>query len=146
MNVLLVCTGNTCRSPMAEVFLKKLLSEKGITDVTVQSAGLSAHNGFSASGNAVAAVKKYGCDLSGHRSQLFGNRLAAWADRIIVMSPGHLELLDAMYPECSAKTEVLRSGISDPYGGSPEIYEMCAAQIYKELEKLVAGGFGNDKG
>ncbi|MBW3631100.1 MAG: hypothetical protein KY464_17655, partial [Gemmatimonadetes bacterium] len=89
-NVLFVCTGNTCRSPMAAALARDELAHRGWQHVEIASAGAAADPGEAASKAAVAVMGRSGIDLSGHSSQRLTAGLVAWADLILVMSPAHL--------------------------------------------------------
>jgi len=140
MNVLFVCTGNTCRSPLAEVLLRKLLSENNIENINVQSCGLSAYQGCPASENSAMIAPEFGCSLNFHEAKQFNDKLADWADIIITMSESHKQVIERFFERYSSKVKVLGNGISDPYGGDLEEYRQCATQIESELKKLIDGG------
>lgn len=111
--ILFICTGNTCRSSMAEVLFKKLTKEKGIEDIKVISAGLSAFTGDKASPNAIQVMKEMGLDLSNHRARSLEPSLINEADLILTMTQGHkLQLID-LYPQAADKTYVLKEYIED---------------------------------
>ena len=126
MNILFVCTGNTCRSAMAAAIMDKIAVENDL-DVFIESAGIFAEDGQGASENAIKALMKYGIDLSGHRKQ---------CDLILTMTEGHKQILE---PLAKGKVYTLleyagSSGdISDPYGGDLEEYEEVAQEIYDAL-------------
>ncbi len=141
MNVLFVCTGNTCRSPLAEVLFRKILSEKGIENVTVQSCGLSAYSGCPASENSAMIAPEFGCSLNFHVAKQFDDKLADWADVIITMSESHKAVIEKFFVKFASKVQVLGNGISDPYGGDLEEYRQCASQIESELKKMADEGF-----
>ena len=88
--VLLVCTGNTCRSPMAVGILRKLLEERGIDHIQVDSAGIASYSGSPASLFAVDTCRNFGIDISQHSSRLLTREMALEADLILVMAPPHL--------------------------------------------------------
>ncbi len=145
--ILFVCTGNTCRSPMAEVIAKDILARKrGVslerfeqeTGIHIYSAGTCATDFSPASSEARHAMQAQGLDLSAHISHPVTGKLLDYADRIYTMTPTHrLQILSAM-PEIAHKVFTLAhavGGISDPYGCSFEVYETCARQIRDELEK-----------
>src|SRR5690349_11718390 len=89
-NVLFVCTGNTCRSPMAEALAREELERRGWHHVRLASAGTAADFGQPASGNAVSVLARKGIDLDRHSSQPLTRALVEWADLILAMSPSHL--------------------------------------------------------
>lgn len=141
MNILFVCTGNTCRSPMAEGLFAEFLKQRGIADVEVKSAGVSAMPGDPPSANAVSAAKELGADISAHRSTRLSDYLAEWANVMVCMTAVHAQLLKTAYPEKDVR--VLGGGILDPYGGDIEIYRECAGNItdcFEELYKSLKDG------
>ena len=134
MNILFVCTGNTCRSPMAEGYLKSL----ELKDVSVRSRGLAAAGG-GASQNAVEAMREKGIDISGHVSRQIGREDLAWADRIICMSDSHKTALE-MFAQRD-KISVLSGGVPDPYGGDISRYRQCRDCIFKGINDLADRDF-----
>jgi len=142
--VLFVCTGNTCRSPMAETIFKQLASERvGCRPeeleehgVVVASAGIAAWAGGSASAGAIEAMHDIGADLSGHESQPLTEPLVRQADIIWTMTAAHRSAILAQFPEAGGRTAVLspdRSDVLDPIGGPMATYRACAEQIRRHL-------------
>lgn len=135
MNILFVCTGNTCRSPMAEGYLRS----KGIDGVTVLSRGL-ASDGSPVSLNSKTAMAEVGIDIGGHISKQLTDRDINKADKIICLSPSHKAvLLSAGVP--AEKLFVLGNGISDPFGGDISVYRRCRDEIFTAVDKLIEDGF-----
>lgn len=137
MNVLFVCTGNTCRSPMAAALFNKIAVERNL-DVRIESAGLFANDGDCATGEAIIAMKKYGIDLLGHHAQAINTELLEKCDLILTMTAAHKMVLEQSAPGktftiCEYAGE--EGDIPDPYGSDVEEYERCAARLYEVLEK-----------
>ena len=130
MKVLFVCTGNTCRSPMAEGFYNKLYGGGA------KSAGISAIDGYPPSFNAVAAMKTYGIDISQHRSTMLLPDDIKESDQVFAMDESHAVILKKYFPEYSDKIHLLGKGISDPFGSDLETYLKCADEIYGYISKL----------
>lgn len=139
MNLLLVCTGNTCRSPMAEVIARDLLP--GGEGEVVHSAGVTAGAGAAASREAVEAAQELGLDLSGHRSQPLTAQAVAEADCILTMTGAHRDLVLRLTPEAADRTWLLDEDrdIADPFGGTLADYRVTAEQIKTALLRRFGG-------
>ena len=136
--LVLVCTGNTCRSPMAECLMRARLAKlTGKEDaVTVVSAGLAAFPGDRASSNAVDVMQRQGLDLSEHSSQVMTEQLLGQADLVLTMTRGHREAILSKFPDAADRVFTVRvdgGDIADPVGAPVEAYEACANQIDSQL-------------
>lgn len=142
MNILFVCTGNTCRSPMAEGMLKAM-AEDAKKDVVTLSAGLFTAPGGRVSPQAIEAVKDV-ADISGHLSRPLNKALLDVADLVVGLAADHKKVLLRQFPEMSDKIVTLgewagtNEDVADPFGGTQEEYDACAAQIKELLTKALA--------
>lgn len=137
MKIVFVCTGNTCRSPMAEGYLRSL----NIPNIEVCSRGLCA-DGSPVSINSEAVMRERGIDISAYVSKQF--TISDFeADIIICMSESHRAVLSEAGVDRD-RVSVLGNGISDPYGGDIHIYRLCRDEIISETDRLVYGGMFTD--
>lgn len=133
MKVLFVCTGNTCRSPMAEGLFRKIVSDRNIDNIECSSAGLFAMTGDDPAVNAVKACERFGVDISSHRARRITSYILDETDKFVCMTKEHAASLSMYVP--SEKVLVLGNGVPDPYGGNLEEYIICANLIKNTLEE-----------
>ena len=139
MNIIFVCTGNTCRSPMAEGFFKTLCADSGTFEVC--SRGIAAIDGMRASEYSVIAASELGADITSHLSHQITHADVSRADFIFAMTSSHASALKAAFPEFANKIftigeYALSADVSDPYGGDLSIYRECAAQLKEAVQKI----------
>lgn len=144
--VIFVCTGNTCRSPLAEALCKKMLADRlrcRVEDLPgvgfiVESVGMAAQADSAATAEAVDIARRLGADLSRHRSRPMSAEMLMEADFLVTMTYSHLRMLHALHLGIEPRLLSSRNeDIDDPIGGSAEFYEHCARQIETELVELL---------
>lgn len=143
MNVLFVCTGNTCRSPLAEALAKAAAARRGISDFTVSSAGTNAWDGSPASDGALLVGMERQLDIGSHRSRKLTRDMIAAADLVLVMSAAHLEAVRQLggggkvhLIDEYATNGQASEGVNDPFGGDLDGYREAADSLARSIEGM----------
>ena len=136
-NILFVCTGNSCRSVMAEGLFRHLVKGRE-KSFLIGSAGTNALDGYEASEQAVQVMKKEGIDVSNHRSRRLTSAMVRSADKIFVMETRHREAILQAWPEASEKVHLLSSAeVPDPIGSSEYFYKNVFSVIREGVKNIV---------
>ena len=141
--VLFVCTGNSCRSPMAAGFLREMLKEK--KEIRIDSCGTIFSSFSGPTPQAIKIMKEYGIDILSHKTKFLSKDLIDEADLILVMERKHRERVQELNPEAKNKTFLLKEfapdkenlEIRDPIGLSDEVYREIAKEIKEALERAL---------
>lgn len=147
MNIMFVCTGNTCRSAMAEGLAKKKINDKKL-DINVSSSGIFAMEGEHASYNSVAIMKEYDTDILMHKSTPIENSNIEEMDLILCATMSHKNQVIMRYPDLKEKVYTMKeyaefdnngkdTDISDPWGYDINTFRMCAAEISLCVDKII---------
>lgn len=149
MQLLFVCTGNTCRSPLAEALARRLIAERALVDIEVSSAGTSAWPDAPASDGSLLVAMEHGIDLSAHRARQLSPEIVSASDLILAMGPHHLDRAEALGG--TSRSFLLTAfvhgadkgwPVSDPFGGDLTGYRETLAELHREigatLDRIVA--------
>jgi protein-tyrosine-phosphatase len=143
--ILFVCTGNSCRSPMAAAITAARMTEALRKEISVSSAGTGAYPGMGAAPNAIAVLKEIGIDLNGHRTKLLTKKMVDEADLVVAMTESHKEEILRLAPDSHGKVIVLGEldstrespDIFDPMGGGEDVYRRTRDEMDRLVHRLI---------
>ena len=147
MNIMFICTGNICRSAMAEGYMKKKVEEEKL-DINVCSSGIYGEEGMGASYLAKEAMEEYGVSLDSHIAKVTSKTNVEDMDLVLCATLGHKRILLQMYPNLSEKIytikeyaygeDILDKDISDPWGYDITVYRRCATELTNAIDKIIS--------
>ena len=143
MHLLFVCTGNTCRSPLAEGIARRMISERALTDLEVSSAGTSAWPDAPASDGALLVALEHGIDLAEHRARSLAPEIVAGSDVILAMGPHHLERAEALggggrsWLLTGFVNPTNARAVTDPFGGDLTGYRATFEELEREIASVL---------
>ena len=145
--VVFVCTGNICRSPMAEHYMQGKVIELGIEEnYLIDSCGIYANNGDRATSNAIMAIKEYGINMESHRSKNISDITIDEFDLVLCLTKQHKQIITRLYESAKDKVFTLKEyvepnneyiDIDDPWGNNLNVYKSCAKEIVEYVDKLI---------
>lgn len=143
MKIMFICTGNICRSAMAEGIMRKKAEENGL-NINVYSCGVYAENGDGATYNAIEAAQEYGVDIKNHKATNVKDSKINEMDIILCATQGHKNLVLQLYPNLSNKVYTMKEfvgdsnyDIADPWRYNIDIYQKCANEIVQVVDKII---------
>ena len=140
-HILVVCTANSCRSPVGEAILRHRLHEKGLKEWVVGSAGTWALDGSQAAPHSIQLMAEQGIDITNHSARLVNEALLADVDLLLCMESGHVDAISTAYPAYAGKVYLISEmvgqqySVADPYGESLSSYRRMVAEITELIEK-----------
>ena len=150
MKIMFICTGNICRSAMAEAMFKKLAKEKN-KEIEVYSSGTTAYTGDKCTDNAIEVMNEYGINIKNHRATNIKESNIEQMDLILCATASHKQMVDYLYPNLKDKVYTIKEfaqknekekeeniNISDPWGYEVQVYRSCAKEIYESLQKIIS--------
>lgn len=132
--VIFVCTGNTCRSPMAEGLFKAYLKNNNIDDIEVQSVGIYCNDGEAPSENAVTIAAEFGADITSHRSRRIIHNDLTDNTYFVCMTTSHRQALQ----QIQSDLKIITLNVSDPYGGDLDVYRSTAKEIMMRFGDIIS--------